>query len=247
MPEKLPFLKFCTNARIISRLNISKPIIPSQKGRVLYKNSFIRFFNKANDFYPFLLKKESWWLVKKIAYRCACSAKQVNNNLLLEDSGILQPFLSFEIEENLSNIIVPIDCLLKYCQLPDIVLNFNISPAIAMTRYERRGLRGEGQTIQKIVRSISRASELQKELYHIASKRKFISDVDSQHEFTDRYKTKFNEINALLTEKKKYETFMKHGNAFLNKPKSAGRMQLFMQLRLGFKTYAPMHLLIEKD
>ena len=195
-------------------LNISKPIIPSQKRLIIcfIKILLSGFLTRPMIFTRFLLKKESWWLVKKIAYRYACSANQINNNLLLEDSGILQPFLSFEIEENLSNIIVPIDCLLKYCQLPDIVLNFNISPAIAMTRYERRGVRGEGQTIRKNSEVyFHRASELQKKLIsYCKQKEVYIIDVDSQHEFTNRYiKTKFNEINALLRNKKrekKYET-----------------------------------------
>ncbi len=191
-----------------SHLNISKPMIPSQKKLFIcfIKILLTGFLISPIIFTRFLLKNESWWLVKKLAYRYAISTDQIKDNLLLEDSGILQPFLSFEIEKNHSNILVPIDCLLKCCQLPDIVLNFNISPSIAMTRYKARGLKGEGQTIRENSNIyFHRASELQKKLIAYCQKKKVhIIDINSQHDFTSKYvKAKFNEINTILTEEKK--------------------------------------------
>lgn len=206
---KTTFLKsFAPMLESYSHLNISKPIIPSQKKLFIcfIKILLTGFLIRPMIFTRFLLKNESWWLVKKLAYRYASSTDQINGNLLLEDGGILQPFLSFEIEKNLSNILVPFDCLLKCCQLPDIVLNFNVSPSIAMTRYETRGLKGEGQTIRENSKIyFHRASELQKKLITYCQKKKvYIIDIDSQHEFTNKYiKAKFNEINTLLTEEKK--------------------------------------------
>ncbi len=115
MSLKLEFVGLCGAGKttflnnlaseIESNLNllISYPIKPSRKNIII---SFSRIFlfgliSEPLILIKFLLRAESWWLIKKIAYRYAGIAERADEDSILADSGILQPFISFEIEKNL--------------------------------------------------------------------------------------------------------------------------------------------------
>lgn len=202
--------------KIQSELNlkISYPVKPSSIRIILtlFKIVLIGLISEPIVFSKFILIAENWWLLKKIAYRHAGIVKRSNEDSILADSGILQPFISFEIEKNLSDTSIPIRCLLRGCPLPDIIINFHISPITAKERYELRGLRGEGQLIRENSENyFHRAEELHKRLISYCEEKKiYIIDIDPQYEFTDKYlKDKLLEIRKVLTEEKKeYEEIL---------------------------------------
>ena len=80
-------------------------------------------------FFSIHSKKNNRWLVNKIAYRSAGINCRKDRSVILIDSGILQPFISFEIEENSLDISVPIHPILNGCALPDVVIVFKLLQA----------------------------------------------------------------------------------------------------------------------
>lgn len=87
----------------------------------------------------FLVRKENWWLPQKLGYRVA--GARMRNSLgmpLLVDSGILQPFVSFDIEWNLGNSEVPTEPLLNALTLPALALYVKTPPEVAYERYVSR-------------------------------------------------------------------------------------------------------------
>ena len=206
---KTTFLnKLATKMESDLNLKISYPIKPPRTSIVMsfFKMFFFCLLTEPFVFIHFLFRKKNWWLIKKISLRSAGIRERGDNNCILADSGVLQPFISFEIEENHSNISIPVQCLLKYCPLPNIILNFHVSSSTAMERYEQRGLRGEGQLIRKnSANYFHRAHQLQEKLISYCKKRNIsVIDIDSQSEFTDEYlMIKLSEIRKILTDENK--------------------------------------------
>lgn len=184
-------------------LGLAHPVIPSlwQTFLSLIKILIVGFFYSPVSFSHFLLKKNNWWLVKKIALRSAGIKLRGENNFILVDSGILQPFLSFEIEENIIDSTVPIHAILAGCDLPNLLLNFVVPTKIAMMRYEQRGLQGDGKLIRNNSDNyFNKAEELRKNLIrYCKDKNVHIIEVDSSKNFSEDYlDSKLTEIYKFL-------------------------------------------------
>ena len=191
-------------------LGIEYPVIPSlwQTLLSLIKILFIGFFFSPVSFSRFLSKKNNWWLVKKIALRSAGIKLRGDSNFILVDSGILQPFLSFEIEENVIDSNIPIHAILAGCNLPNLLLNFVVDPKIAMERYEKRGLRGDGKLIRANSKTnFNKAEKLRKNLISYCKMNKVeIIEVDSTQNFSQEFiKSKLMEINKYIKKEDKNE------------------------------------------
>jgi hypothetical protein len=163
------------------------------------------FFTEPIPFTRFISKKNNLWLIKKIAYRSAGVNYSIGNRVILIDSGILQPFISFEIEENLSDVTVPIHSILNGCSLPDAVIVFDVAPSIAIERYKHRGLSGAGKAIREnSTEHFSRAEKLRKNLVEYCKMKNVqIVQVNSSQEFNERYLTsKLSEIRKFIKKEK---------------------------------------------
>jgi hypothetical protein len=147
------------------------------------------FLNNPIKMFIFLLKARNWWLIKKIAFRNASVSTRNEESLVLIDSGILQPFLSFEIEERQNNSKIPLHSLLKSITLPDIILDFHVSPSVAKERYEKRGLCGEGRVIRKDSEKYFIAAKKAKckIVNYCNSNKTIIINIDSSREFNEDY------------------------------------------------------------
>ncbi len=175
-------------------LDLTYPVVPPKIQILLsmIRVLWVGFFTEPIIFSRFIAKKNNRWLVKKIAYRSAGINCRKENSVILIDSGILQPFISFEIEENSSDITVPIHPILNGCALPDVVINFEVAPSIAIERYKQRGLSGEGMVIRENSRKhFKRAEKLRKNLVdYCKMKNVQIVEVNSSQEFNERYLTR---------------------------------------------------------
>jgi len=167
------------------------PVVPprSRTLRSLIRILLVGFFTEPLTFSRFITNISNWWLIKKIAYRSAGISLRDDERAIFVDSGILQPFLSFEIEEKLSDSTIPVHSLLNGCPLPDLVVVFSVLPRIAKQRYEQRGLCGEGKLIrQNSEEYFSRAEELRKKLVDYCKEKNVqIIRVDASCQFTEEY------------------------------------------------------------
>ena len=105
------------------------------------------------------------------------------------DGGVLQPFISFEIEKKITNMQVPINELLRCLSLPKVILLFEVSEQIAKERYERRGLNGNSQLLRENSAYYFRNANIAKDIikkYCMARKIKLII-VNSNNKFTNKY------------------------------------------------------------
>ena len=193
------------NSRLVSNidLGLAYPIVPRISHTVLnlIKILCFGFFTEPIKFTRFILNKSNRWLVKKVAFRSAGINFRTNKNFILIDSGILQPFLSFEIEERLSDSKIPIKAILEGCILPKLVIVFIVPPKIAMERYEQRGLSGKGKLIRENSRRhFDNADELRKNLVEYCIKKNIqIIEVHSSLQFSDKYlNSKLREIQTKL-------------------------------------------------
>jgi len=183
-------------------LGLAHPLVPpiSQILVGLIRILWVGFYTEPITFARFIINKSNWWLVKKVAYRSAGISSRGDDNFILIDSGILQPFLSFEIEERLSNSIIPTRAILEGCVLPELAIVFIVPPRLAMKRYEQRGVNGKGKLIRKNSgRYFNRAEELRKNLVEYCEMKNVqIIEVDSSQQFSEKY------LNSKLTEIQKF-------------------------------------------
>jgi thymidylate kinase len=187
-------------------LGLAQPLVTpiSQMPVRLIRILWIGLFTETITFVRFVINKSNWWLVKKVAYRSAAISFRGDDNVILVDSGILQPFLSFEIEERLSSSIIPITGILEGCVLPDLAIVFIVPPRLAMQRYEQRGLSGKGKLIRKNSgRYFNRAEELRKNLVaYCEMKNVQIIEVDSSQQFSQKYlDSKLKEIQEFINKR----------------------------------------------
>jgi hypothetical protein len=174
-------------------IELDHPVIPNLLFFAIYilKILLFGFATEPIVFSKFLSKRSNWWLVKKVAYRQAGMRLRGNKNYILVDCGTLQPFLSFEIEEKVTNSNVPIEPLLCGCKLPDIILFFHVSPFLAKNRYEIRGKRGQGRVARKNCdQYFERAEEVRKNLFEYCKRMEIKTiELDTTQDFTDQYIT----------------------------------------------------------
>ena len=204
---KTTFLTALTSAlESKTDLGLAHPLAPpiSQIPIRLIRIFCIGLFTEPITFARFIINKSNWWLLKKVAYRSAGISSRGDDNVILIDSGILQPFLSFEIEERQSNSIIPIRAILEACVLPKLVIVFIVPPKIALKRYEQRGLSGKGKLIRKNSgRYFNRAEELRKNLVEYCEMKNVqIIEVDSSQQFSEKYlKMKLTEIQKFINKR----------------------------------------------
>ena len=169
-------------------IELNHPVIPNLFFSTIYVLKILLFAFVAEPIAcsKFLSKRSNWWLVKKLAYRQAGMRLRGNKNYILVDSGTLQPFLSFEIEEKVTTSNVPIEPLLCGCKLPDIVLFFHVSPFLARNRYEMRGKRGQGRVARKNCdHYFERAEKVRKSLFEYCRRMEIKTiEVDTTQDFT---------------------------------------------------------------
>ena len=125
---------------------VEKPVVPSavatfhEAGGILIKV----FKYDCMGILKFLFSYKSWWLPLKLGYRSAgLNMRNQERGLFLIDSGLLQPFVSFEIEVNSSEKKFPIGAFLLAISLPSLVIYVRVSAKTAFKRYTNRdsGLR----------------------------------------------------------------------------------------------------------
>jgi len=86
------------------------------------------------------------WLPLKLSYRLAgCDYTGQASWKFYVDSGMLQPFVSFEAEENRYGAKVPLAALIQCIPLPEVVVFVNVPPETALERYCQRG----GQAVSR--------------------------------------------------------------------------------------------------
>lgn len=186
---------------------LAYPVVPP-KIQILFsliRILWVGFFTEPINFARFIIIKNNWWLIKKIAYRFAGIRYRKKDSYILIDSGILQPFISFEIEENSSDFIVPIHSILNGCVLPDVVIIFDVSPSIAIERYKERGLSGAGKVIRENSgEHFNRAEELRKKLVEYCKMKNVqIIGVNSSQKFNEEYlNSKLIEIQKFINKKR---------------------------------------------
>ena len=168
--------------------DLTYPVVPPkiQIFLSMIRILWVGFFTEPIIFSRFIAKKNNRWLVNKIAYRSAGINCRKDRSVILIDSGILQPFISFEIEENSLDISVPIHPILNGCA-SDVVIVFEVAPSIL--EYKQRGLSGDGMIIRENSRKhFNRAEKLRKNLVEYCKMKNVqIVEVDSSQEFNERY------------------------------------------------------------
>jgi len=184
-------------------IELAHPIVPNTIMTRIYilRILVLGLLTDPVTFLRFLSNSSNWWLIKKIAYRQAGISLREKKNSILVDSGILQPFISFEIEEKITFSVIPLKSLLRGLALPDLVLFFSIPPSIAKTRYELRGMNGEGRIVRKNgEKYFERAEQVRQKLLAYCKEMKIQTvEVDSTREFTDQYlNSKLIEIRNIL-------------------------------------------------
>lgn len=153
--------------------------------KILSKSLYYQFFYVIF----FLTIKSNWWLIKKIAYREAGLLKKEGAISILKDTGIMQPFISFEIEHKASNAKVPLDTLLKVISKPDIIIFFNIKKETAIKRYHERYLKGYGKPLRKNSEYyFDQADRIKTMMIEYCKHHNIrIVNVNSENEFNDEY------------------------------------------------------------
>lgn len=88
---------------------------------------------------PLLLSRDGCWLVAKLAYRSAALSSRATSGALMQDSGVLQPLVSFAAEYRTGPDpeLRPLE-LLPLLSLPRVALYVRVPPETALERYKRR-------------------------------------------------------------------------------------------------------------
>ena len=78
-------------------------------------------------------------LFQKIGYRLASiSGQERAKTRLLVDSGVIQPLITYVIEDQKGNYPLPVAALMGALPMPRLAIYFTVSPEIAMSRYVER-------------------------------------------------------------------------------------------------------------
>jgi len=186
-----------------SMLSFSYPVSPSAHMRIICMVRILSlfFFKDSLKCINFLKKKNNWWLLKKIAFRSAGILKRHNKRLILVDSGVLQPIVSFEIEENVSNSEIPLCLLLGCISLPDIILDFRIPPEQAKERYQLRESRDGGKKVREDSEDHFKSAEkIKSKIVSFCSEKSItVIKIDATREFDRQYVSeKSTEILSIL-------------------------------------------------
>lgn len=154
-PNDVEFIGLCGAGKttLLNRLNrlpgadgLGARIHPSLRvPRVKFMCTAIGIFGRAlfthpSTTLPFLAHLSNYWLPFKLSYRLSERQEDpVPGWKIFADSGVLQPFVSFESEERVAKGKIPLKAFLQHLPLPEIIIFVNVSPETALDRYRRRG------------------------------------------------------------------------------------------------------------
>ncbi len=134
----IPILK---NEALPWNVEVSLPIIPKaidchfEIMRLLLQ----ALWQSPKHVASFLSAKKNWWLPQKLGYRSAgikrCKKSQLT---LLVDSGVLQPFVSFCVENYCLLRSFPFEALWSSLILPKYTIYVCLPPEVALDRYLKR-------------------------------------------------------------------------------------------------------------
>ena len=120
-----------------------KPVDPGaiatfiETGRIILKVSK----RDPTGLLKFLIAYKNWWLPLKLGYRSAgMKTRNRKQVALLIDCGLLQPFISFEVEVNTSEKGIPLHAFLLAISLPALVIYVRVSAEKAFQRYVTRNI-----------------------------------------------------------------------------------------------------------
>jgi thymidylate kinase len=131
---------------IVQNLEESKIISfePKRVSSILHYLNALVILMKMMAYHPmktilFLRHFSNRWVFLKLGLRVASlKTRKFTGISILKDSGVLQPIVSFEIEENKTNDAAPVKELLDFVPLPDVAFFVRVDPDIAMSRYLER-------------------------------------------------------------------------------------------------------------
>lgn len=88
---------------------------------------------------PLICSRDGCWLIAKLSYRSAALKQRSGPKALLQDSGVLQPLVSFAAEYRNGLLPkLPAAELLSLLWLPRVVLYVRVPPELALERYRMR-------------------------------------------------------------------------------------------------------------
>ena len=118
-----------------------RPEVPSGWRTILLAASFgVRLLlRRPHVNAAFVARPLNWRLLMKLAYRTlGMRMRDLSNGAILLDAGVLQPFVSFQTEDSVSEKALPVADLLDLIPLPDAALFVDVDPETAQSRYVRR-------------------------------------------------------------------------------------------------------------
>lgn len=125
----------------LSPPSIETPVVPDTAA---YRRELLRILVHTGVRAPGPLAKlltnpVGLWLPRKLAYRIAGLRQRPQTGLsLLIDSSVLQPFVSFTIEENINNLAIPSRALFVAIPKPACAIYVRASADTAIDRYKTR-------------------------------------------------------------------------------------------------------------
>jgi thymidylate kinase len=96
--------------------------------------------------------------IAKLGYRVAGLRYKPAQATLISESGVVQPIISFEAQNNYAATAIPLDAILSEIPRPEILVRIDLAPEIAFERYCRRES-AHTHRIEGTLETFSRAQE----------------------------------------------------------------------------------------
>ncbi len=77
-------------------------------------------------------------LVAKLGYRMAGLKYKTAHPTLISESGVVQPIISFEAQNNYAAAPIPLNTIMSQLPCPEVLVRVDLAPEIAFERYSRR-------------------------------------------------------------------------------------------------------------
>jgi len=125
----------------LDHIHVSLPVIPGTcqsilEAVIIQVKTFMMAPGKLIEFY---IKNRNLWLPRKLGYRIAGLKNRKDVKMeLLADGGVLQPFVSFCIEQEFEIETFPFDEYYSVLPVPWCAIYVKASPGEAMKRYIAR-------------------------------------------------------------------------------------------------------------
>ena len=122
-------------------LTIARPISPGGARTIRYA---IRLALRATIVDPigvcqFLIRHQGAVLFLKLGLRIASmEVRKARSRTLLVDSGVIQPIVSYLVEQNIRRARLPLHALMSIAPFPAVLIYVRVDPEIAYRRYVAR-------------------------------------------------------------------------------------------------------------